>query len=159
TVLRLTARTVDELAAVLTAPDEDLISRVSEDVPDLPCRIAIVAPTPRRLDLARAVVQRGTPWRGRSDVWFSPRPLLADGGRVAFLFPGFEPAIDPRMDDVAEHFGWPKPAPAGRTALAGHVADVIGAGRPLGAALADLGVEPDLAAGHGPAAWARLLPT
>lgn len=158
-VLRLAARTVDELAAALTAPDEDLISRVSEDVPDLPCRIAIVAPTPRRLDLARAVVQRGTPWRGRSDVWFSPRPLLADGGRVAFLFPGFEPAIDPRMDDVAEHFGWPKPEPAGRTDLAGHVADVIGAGRLLVAALAELGVEPDVAAGHGLGEWAAMIAT
>ncbi|GAA4237584.1 hypothetical protein GCM10022254_50020 [Actinomadura meridiana] len=86
-VLRLAARTKDELAVLLGVPDEDLLARTSEDVPDLPCRLAVVAPTPRRLDLARAVVQSGTAWRGRSDVWFSPRPLLADGGRVAFLLP------------------------------------------------------------------------
>lgn len=107
-VLRLAARTTDDLAEALAVPDEELLAQVAGDVPDLPCRVAIVGPTPRRLDLARAVVQRGSAWRGRSDVWFSPRPLLADGGRLAFLFPGFEPAFDPCVDDVAEHFGLPK---------------------------------------------------
>ncbi|GAA0587142.1 beta-ketoacyl synthase N-terminal-like domain-containing protein [Actinomadura livida] len=159
-VLRLAARTTDELAAALDVPDEELLARASEDVaPDLPCRIAMVAPTSHRLELARAVVQRGTAWRGRSDVWFSPRPLLAEGGRLAFLFPGFEPAFAPRVDDVAEHFGWPKPEPAGSTDLAGHAADTIGTGRLLASALAELGVEPDVAAGHGLGEWTAMIAT
>ena len=152
-VLRLAARTADELAGALAAPDDELLAHAPEDVPDLPCRIAIVAPTPRRLDLARAVVQRGTAWRGRSDVWFSPRPLLAEGGRLAFLFPGFEAAFDPRVDDVAEHFGLPRPERAGGAGLAGHAADIIGVGRLLACALAELGVEPDAVAGHGLGEW------
>ncbi|MFD0536355.1 ketoacyl-synthetase C-terminal extension domain-containing protein [Actinomadura luteofluorescens] len=73
-VLRLAARTTEELSKVLAAPDEELLAGIRDDVPDLPCRLAIVGPTARRLDLARALVQRGTAWRGRSDVWFSPRP-------------------------------------------------------------------------------------
>ncbi|WP_165970681.1 beta-ketoacyl synthase N-terminal-like domain-containing protein [Actinomadura sp. 6K520] len=159
-VLRLAARTTGELAAALDVPDEELLARASEDVPpDLPCRIAMVAPTPHRLELARAVVQRGTAWRGRSDVWFSPRPLLAEGGRLAFLFPGFEPAFAPRVDDVAEHFGWPKPEPAGCSDLASHAADTIGAGRLLASALAELGVEPDIAAGHGLGEWTAMIAT
>src|SRR5690606_26908945 len=52
-----------------------------------------------------------------------------------------------------------KPEPAGRTDLAGHVADVIGAGRLLVAALAELGVEPDVAAGHGLGEWAAMIAT
>ncbi|MFI0485009.1 beta-ketoacyl synthase N-terminal-like domain-containing protein [Actinomadura sp. 9N215] len=158
-VLRLAAHTPEELAAALTAPDEELLAQASKDAPDLPCRLAIVAPTPRRLDLARAVVQRGTAWRGRSDVWFTPRPLLAEGGRLAFLFPGFEPAFAPRVDDVAGHFGLPVPALTGRPDLLGHAADVIGVGRLLASALAGLGVEPDVAAGHSLGEWTAMIAT
>ncbi|MER7543319.1 beta-ketoacyl synthase N-terminal-like domain-containing protein [Spirillospora sp. NPDC127506] len=155
-VLRLAARTAEELAEELAAPDGRLLARAAEDVPDLPCRLAIVGPTPRRLELARAVVQRGTAWRGRSDVWFSPRPLLAEGGRLAFLFPGFEPAFAPRVADVAEHFGMPDPGLTGRTDLIGHAADVLGAGRLLAAALAELGVEADVMAGHSLGEWTAM---
>ncbi|MFD0902493.1 beta-ketoacyl synthase N-terminal-like domain-containing protein [Actinomadura sediminis] len=155
-VLRLAARTADELAAALDAPDGELLARAAGDVPDLPCRVAIVAPTSRRLDLARAVVQRGTPWRGRSDVWFSPRPLLADGGRVAFLFPGFEPAFVPRVADVAARFGLPEPVLTGRADPPGRAADVLAVGALLASALAELGVEPDVTAGHGPGEWAAM---
>ena len=63
-VLRLAARTTEELSEALAASDGELLARVRDDVPDLPCRLAIVGPTPRRLDLARALVQRGTAWRG-----------------------------------------------------------------------------------------------
>ncbi|WP_141583421.1 beta-ketoacyl synthase N-terminal-like domain-containing protein [Actinomadura sp. WMMA1423] len=155
-VLRLAARTTEELAEVLSAPDEELLAGVRDDAPDLPYRLAIVGPTPRRLDLARAVVQRGTAWRGRSDVWFSPRPLLADGGRLAFLYPGFEPAFDPRVANVAAHFGMPEPELTGRTDVAGHAADVVRVGRLLTAALAELGVEPDVAAGHSLGEWTAM---
>ncbi|RFS81681.1 acyltransferase domain-containing protein [Actinomadura spongiicola] len=158
-VLRLAARTTAELAEALTARDEDLLARAADDVPDLPCRLAMVAPTPRRLDLARAVVQRGTAWRGRSDVWFSPRPLLAEGGRLAFVFPGFEPAFDPRVDDVAERLGLPRPALTGRTDLLGHAADAIAVGGLLATALVDLGVEPDVVAGHGLGEWTAMVAT
>jgi acyl transferase domain-containing protein len=155
-VLRLAARTPEELAEALDVPDEELLARACGDVPDLPCRLAIVGPTPRRIDLARAVVQRGTAWRGRSDVWFSPRPLLAEGGRLAFLFPGFEPAFDPRVDDVAEHFGMPSPELTGRGDLLGRAADAMAAGRLLADALAALGIEPDVVAGHGLGEWAAM---
>ncbi|TDB82916.1 acyltransferase domain-containing protein [Actinomadura sp. KC216] len=160
-VLKLAADTPEELAAALAEPDENLLARALDEVetPDLPCRLAIVAPTPRRLDLARAVVQRGTPWRGRSDVWFSPRPLLAEGGRLAFLFPGFEPAFEPRVDDVADHFGLPKPALTGRSDLFAHAADVMGVGRLLAAALAELGIEPDVVAGHSLGEWTAMIAT
>ncbi|GAA2585216.1 beta-ketoacyl synthase N-terminal-like domain-containing protein [Actinomadura fulvescens] len=158
-VLRLAARTDEELARLLDRPDGELlaIAAKSEQPPDLPCRLAIVEPTARRLDLARAIVLRGTPWRGRSDIWFTPRPLLAAGGKTAFLFPGFEPAFEPRVDDVADHFGMARPELTGRTDLPGHAADVIAVGRLLADALGELGIEPDVAAGHSLGEWTAMI--
>ncbi|MEW2360135.1 beta-ketoacyl synthase N-terminal-like domain-containing protein, partial [Spirillospora sp. NPDC029432] len=156
-VLRLAAATPERLAALLAGPGEEILAHGDPD-PELPCRVAIVEPTARKLDLARAVVARGTPWRGRSDIWFTPRPLLArGGGRTAFLFPGFEPAFEPRVDDIAEHFGMEPPPLTGRTDPLGHATDVIAVGRLLAAALARLGVEPDLVAGHSLGEWTAMI--
>lgn len=155
-LLRLAAASPEELAALLAGLDR---APAGEVIGEGPCRLAIADPTPRRLSLARAVVGRGEPWRGRNDIWFSPRPLLASGGRLAFLFPGFEPVFHPRLDGVAEHFGLPAPALTGREDLPGRAADVIACGRLLAEALNALGIEPDLAAGHGLGEWAALVAT
>ncbi|MBO2455812.1 polyketide synthase dehydratase domain-containing protein [Actinomadura barringtoniae] len=101
---------------------------------DGPCRLAILDPTPRRLELAAKVVARAKPWRGRSDVWFTPKPL---GGRTAFLFPGL--------------------ALEGTGELLGQAVDDIGSGRSLTAALERIGIRPDLLAGHSLGEWTAMV--
>lgn len=156
-VLRLAARDAADLADLLRVPDAELLAECDREPADLPCRLAIVAPDARRLTLARAVAERGTPWRGRGDIWFTPRPLLAAGGRLAFLFPGFEPSFQPRVDDVADHFGLDRPELTGRADLLGHAADVMAVGRLLAGALAEIGIRPDVAAGHSLGEWTAML--
>ncbi len=162
-VLRLAATDPAALATLLAAPDDELLTRAAADLAylrtsdDAGCRIAIVAPDARRLQLARTIVARGTPWHGRGDIWFSPAPMLARGGKIAFLFPGFEPVFDPRVDDIAGHFGLPRPELTGRSDLVGHASDVIAVGRTLAAALAELGIEPDIAAGHSLGEWTAMV--
>ena len=108
-VLRLAAGTPRELAEQLDASDAALRERAGQPPGAGPCRLAIVGPDARRLALARKIAARGTPWRGRSDIWFTPRPLLTGPEQVAFLFPGLEPEFTPRTEGVAEHFGLPAP--------------------------------------------------
>ena len=119
-----------------------------------PARLAIVAPDDRRLTLARKVLERGTAFRGRNDVWFDPHGLVSSGGKVAFLFPGVEPVFAPRVDDVAERFGiaWEGLAPD-LGALQAQGRGIVAVGRLLADALGRLGIRPDALAGHSLGEW------
>ncbi|MFB7663655.1 beta-ketoacyl synthase N-terminal-like domain-containing protein [Kitasatospora sp. NPDC056138] len=170
-LLRLAADGPGQLAALLAADDQAVLAAGLPDraLPAPHCRLAIADPTPQRLALARRVVARGRAWRGRNDVWFAPRPLLGAGaaapGRVAFLFPGLEGEFAPRVDDVADHFGLPRPdlgsGPAGHPDRVGdigrHGVGVVGVGRLLDVALRRAGIRPDAVAGHSVGEWTAMI--
>ncbi|HEX6421364.1 MAG TPA: acyltransferase domain-containing protein, partial [Acidimicrobiales bacterium] len=122
-----------------------------------PVRLAIADPTPKRLALARKVVARGQPWRGRNDVWFAPEGLVGAGGKVAFAFPGIEPTFEARVDDVAEHFGVVAETIARASDLEQQGANIIYVGRLLTEALAALAVVPDVVVGHSLGEWTAML--
>ena len=164
-VVLLAGASADDLLAQLDDPTiltsrDDSGAPPSAD-PARPWRLALVAPDERRLELARKVVARGTPWRGRNDVWFSPEGLLSTGGKLAFVFPGVEPDFTPRVDDVAAHFGLPlgplEHAEGEDLHLGLQGAGIIALGRLLDASLAELGVRPDLVAGHSIGEWNAMI--
>ncbi|MFI6844415.1 beta-ketoacyl synthase N-terminal-like domain-containing protein [Kitasatospora sp. NPDC050467] len=162
-VLRLAADTPEQLAALIgddaTGP---AAAGLPEPGPSAPsCRLAVVGPTPKSMALARRAVARGRAWRGRGDVWYAPRPLLGPGGgRLAFLFPGLEGEFAPRVADVADHFGLPRPA-VGDAARVGdigrHGAGVVTVGRLLDRALRRIGLRPDAVAGHSVGEWTAMI--
>jgi 3-oxoacyl-(acyl-carrier-protein) synthase/malonyl CoA-acyl carrier protein transacylase/phosphopantetheinyl transferase len=148
-VLRVTAATPSGLGELLNREDAAVRALSSSASPADGCRLGVVNPTPKRLALARRVVAKGSSWRGRSDIWFSPQPLLRAqaSARLGFVFPGLESEFSPRVDDVAEHFGLPRPdislVNAGRHGIA-----VVTVSRLLDRALRRLRVLPDVVAGH-----------
>ncbi len=155
-ILHMAADSPAELARLLDTPDEILISGTHRE-PVGRCRLAVLHPNPRRLELARKVVLRGTPWRGRNDVWFTPAPLLADSShQLAFVFPGIEAAFDPSMKDITEHFGLPYPGQPMDGSLEEQAAGVLRLGFLLHAALAELGIRPDVLAGHSVGEWTAM---
>jgi acyl transferase domain-containing protein/phosphopantetheinyl transferase len=152
-LLRVAAGSTAALVQLLEAPDELLTHRALMG----PCRLALLGPTPRRLELARKVVLRGDPWRGRNDLWFTPAPLLADSShRLAFVFPGIEAVFDTSMEDVAEHFGLACPAPPTDGSIEEQAVGVVRLGLLLRDALAELGIRPDVLAGHSVGEWAAM---
>ncbi|MBE1578038.1 acyltransferase domain-containing protein [Amycolatopsis roodepoortensis] len=143
-VLRLSAPTVAEMGCLL---DHDDVLAES-DTGRGRVRLGLVDPTPKRLNLARKVVAKGRPWRGRNDLWFVPEPLLgAGGGKLAFVFPGLENESEPHAEDVARHFG----VDAGR-----YGKGVFQLGRLLDKALRVLRVAPDALAGHCLGEWTAM---
>jgi acyl transferase domain-containing protein len=101
-VLLVVGETPAEVAAALDVPDAELLGRDDAGNPPEggPCRLAVVAPTPRRLALARSVAGRGRAWRGpqrhlvhpvRAPARDGPRPSGRHpgprGGRVSLLRP------------------------------------------------------------------------
>ncbi|MFI1486158.1 beta-ketoacyl synthase N-terminal-like domain-containing protein [Streptomyces sp. NPDC020747] len=182
-VLLLAADSPERLAALLEADDSAVLAAgldTGRTHPDAGrARLGIVAPTAKRLALARRAVAKGRAWHGRSDVWFTPSPLLGGGdetqlgggdennkcGKLAFVFPGLEGDFDPQVDDVAAHFGLPHiPGPTPSNEQAARVSDVgrhgfgvVGVGRLLDGALRRMGVVPDAVAGHSVGEWTAMV--
>ncbi len=146
-VLLLTGPTPAALAASLDT---------GESTPG-PCRLALFDPTPERKQKAVKIIARGKAWRGRQDIFFAPKGLIADGGKLAFVFPGIEATFDPEVADVAEHFGLPLPQKVGDTDLERHGTELIGVGRLLDAAVRRLGIQPDAIAGHSVGEWSGMV--
>jgi acyl transferase domain-containing protein/phosphopantetheinyl transferase len=149
-LLLLAAESTTELLHALERGDRS--SRLEGEA-----RLALFNPTADRVARAKAIVARGEPWRGRDDLWFTPRGLLHDGGKIAFLFPGIDASFKPRADDVARHFGLPLEMPADTSSLAGRGVAIIALGRLLDRALAEIGVVPDAIAGHSIGEWTGMI--
>jgi acyl transferase domain-containing protein len=156
-IVRLAAPSAGQMAALLDVPAARLRMRLGEEPGEGPCRLAIVAPDERRFELARKVVARGTPWRGRGDIWFTPRPLLSAPEQVAFVFPGFEPDFAPRVEGIAEALGLAAPVLHGGDEVVEHALDVIAVGRLHAAALDALGITPGALAGHSLGEWTAMV--
>lgn len=122
------------------------------------CRLSVVDPTDRKLELARRIVAKGEPWRGRNDVWFTPDPLLLaePSAKTAFVFPGIEAEFGSRSADVATHFGLTPPPAVRAGSLLSHVDGLYAAGGTLDFALRRLGIVPDGLAGHSVGEWTAM---
>jgi len=157
-VLLLSAASAAGIAELLERDDASVRSSAAAECTSDGCRLAIVAPTAKRLAVARKVVARGTAWRGRNDVWFSPQPLLMaqPRARIGFVFPGAEAEFKPSVDDVAAHLGLPRPDIAADS-IGRQAAAVVSVGRLLDRALRRLRIVPDAVAGHSIGEWAAMI--
>ena len=158
---------------VLCAGDDpmELLSQLDEQLAEPPgtplpeeilhrpavMRLAIVAPSRQRVGLARHVATHGTHWAGGFDIFFSPDQLLAQGGKLAFLFPGVEAEFAPRCDDVAAQLGWPPLPDVDVSSISSQAWGVFGVGKLLDYAVRRFGVVPHAVAGHSIGEWSAMV--
>ncbi|WP_440133849.1 type I polyketide synthase [Chitinophaga sancti] len=115
-------------------------------------RIALFDPSPERMKRAVKIVGRNTPWRNKQDIWFTNEPLLANGGKVAFLFPGLDGLGGGEVDSVAARFHLPA-VKQHKDSVYDSAITLLERSRIIDTALKQLGIRPDLNAGHSMGEW------
>jgi acyl transferase domain-containing protein/phosphopantetheinyl transferase len=116
-------------------------------------RLVIFDPTEERIARARSIVGKDKPWKGRMDIWFSNEPLLENGGKLAFLFAGFNLEMGVEVDTVADYFGLERPRDLVESGLLNHSLKLYHINDLLDTALKKSGVVPDMNAGHSIGEW------
>jgi 3-oxoacyl-(acyl-carrier-protein) synthase/phosphopantetheinyl transferase/malonyl CoA-acyl carrier protein transacylase len=152
--------------AVAGSTREDVLSKIDLEhfvnrfgsvvgQPGDPCRLVIFNPTPQRVKLAIDIIKRGKPWLGRSDIWYSEDPLLLQGGKVAFLFPGWDASAGVEHDSLVDELGltWMQfPEESGDAAANATIAH-FKTSLLVNQALEATGVKADYLAGHSIGEW------
>ncbi len=120
-------------------------------------RIAVFNPTKKRRELAVRIINKDVKWRNKQDIWYTYSPLLSDGSKIAFVFPGLDaPGLSSIKKGnflaLADFLNVETSSSFDNDGLKLFY-DLDESARLLDAALKKLGIEPDLVAGHSVGEW------
>ncbi|MHA4741277.1 type I polyketide synthase [Dyadobacter sp. MSC1_007] len=121
-----------------------------------PYRIAVFDPTPERIAKAIKIVTKNNAWRNKQDIWYTNEPLLVNGGKTAFLFPGLDGLAGGEIDSVADYFKLPRYESADNAeenTVFSTAMNLLEKSRILDSAIKKLGITPDMNAGHSLGEW------
>jgi 3-oxoacyl-(acyl-carrier-protein) synthase/phosphopantetheinyl transferase/malonyl CoA-acyl carrier protein transacylase len=121
--------------------------------PEDPYRLAIFNPTDERLRLAADIVRRDKPWRGRSDIWFTNKPLLHSDAKIVFMFPGFNLSELVEHESIEDDLGLEFVKHPGANADEQGIADFFYTSQLVHQALLKTGVTADIYTGHSIGEW------
>ncbi|WP_261512670.1 type I polyketide synthase [Chryseobacterium paludis] len=146
----------DRVLLLARATNEELLSalRNNETIPgEGDYRVALFDPTPERIEKAIKIVSKKNPWRNRQDIWYTSIPLLRDGGKIAFVFPGLDGLAKGEVDSVSRYFGLTEPIQTEGDGLLTDALNIFNSCSILDTALKNLGISPDMNAGHSLGEW------
>lgn len=121
-----------------------------------PYRIAVFDPTPERIAKAIKIATKNNAWRNKQDIWYTNEPLLINGGKTAFLFPGLDGLAGGEIDSVADYFELPRfesDEKAEENTVFSTAMNLLEKSRVLDSAIKKLGITPDMNAGHSLGEW------
>ncbi|NQX40045.1 Acyl transferase domain-containing protein [Pedobacter steynii] len=116
-------------------------------------RIAVFDPSPERLKKALKIATKNLAWRNKQDIWYSNEPLLSKGGKIAFVFPGLDGLAGGEVNSVAEYFDIPQDQHTKAEGLLNEALKILNKSSVLDTALKQLGVLPEMNAGHSLGEW------
>jgi 3-oxoacyl-(acyl-carrier-protein) synthase/phosphopantetheinyl transferase/malonyl CoA-acyl carrier protein transacylase len=116
-------------------------------------RIAVFNPTPERLQKATKIAAKNMPWRNKQDIWYTNAPLLNNGGKIAFVFPGLDGLAGGEVTTVADYFNITPDNQAKAEGLLSEALGILNKSSILDTALKQLGVKSEMNAGHSLGEW------
>lgn len=116
-------------------------------------RVAIFDPTPARIEKALKIVSKNLIWKNKQDIWYTSTPLLKDGGKVAFVFPGLDGLAKGEVESVSRYFGLTAPIETEGEGLLTDALNIFNNCSILDNSLKKLGIIPDMNAGHSLGEW------
>ncbi|MCL2482563.1 MAG: 4'-phosphopantetheinyl transferase superfamily protein [Propionibacteriaceae bacterium] len=153
-----------EVLAITAATQEGLLDKIDNErfknqigswvgKPDDQFRLVVFNLTDERFKLAAEIVKRGQPWLGRNDIWYTNKPLLAQGGKVAFMFPGWDASGGVEHDSIVDELDVEWTQFDGDSPEQQAVADHYYTSMLVHDALEKSGVEADMYVGHSIGEW------
>jgi acyl transferase domain-containing protein/phosphopantetheinyl transferase len=116
-------------------------------------RVAIFEPTPTRIEKATKIVAKNNPWRNKQDIWYTNTPLLQNGEKVAFVFPGLDGLAKGEVESVSRYFNINAPIETEGKGLLNDALHIFNNCSILDNSLKKLGIIPDMNAGHSLGEW------
>jgi phosphopantetheine--protein transferase-like protein len=150
----------DRLIALSAPTKEKLLEKLSRGdytQSEGDYRLIVFNPTQDRIEKAKNLVEKDKPWKGRLDIWFSNSPLLARGGKLVFMFTGFDFGTNAELQSISDYFAIPfKQVEAGEDPMVGLSINLYYKSMMINQALKKLGVNPDIYIGHSIGEWHAL---
>ncbi|HYX38567.1 MAG TPA: 4'-phosphopantetheinyl transferase superfamily protein [Oligoflexus sp.] len=120
-------------------------------------RLAVINPTPERIERAIKLVEKGKPSRGVQEMWFVPDGLLQSGGKLAFMYPGIDSQMPIDTRDVADWFHMPHVKAQRDASLENRGSEVFFTSDLYTRILKKLGIKADLLLGHSIGEWTAMV--
>lgn len=116
-------------------------------------RVAVFDPTKERIEKATKIVAKNNPWRNKQDIWYTNTPLLQNGEKVAFVFPGLDGLAKGETESVSRYFNLTAPIETEGEGLLNDALHIFNNCSILDHSLKKLGIIPDMNAGHSLGEW------
>lgn len=146
----------DEVLILARPTHEELLTALQNNeiaVGEGNFRVAIFEPTPARIEKATKIVAKNNPWRNKQDIWYTNTPLLQNGEKVAFVFPGLDGLAKGEVESVSRYFNINAPIETEGEGLLNDALHIFNNCSILDNSLKKLGIIPDMNAGHSLGEW------
>ncbi|MBT2563885.1 4'-phosphopantetheinyl transferase superfamily protein [Pedobacter sp. ISL-68] len=116
-------------------------------------RLVLFNPSSERIKKALKIVAKNSPWRNKQDIWYTNAPLLANDGKIAFVFPGLDGLAGGEIKSVADYFNISIDENEKQDGLLSEALNILNKSSVLDQALKQLGIKSDMNAGHSLGEW------